>query len=74
MWEYLIEKWTGSNLSSALQNYLNEKGKEGWELVHYEDVENESYISDSCRLIWKRLNMNIVSQSISDNIVENKQL
>jgi hypothetical protein len=53
-WEYFVayengllnEKWEGEKIS--LLNYLNKKGKEGWELV-----QGPSYNSQKC--IFKRL-------------------
>lgn len=45
-WEYLV----GSSPRSLLQNYLNEAGAQGWELV---SAHHESYIS--CLVVLKRL-------------------
>jgi hypothetical protein len=52
--EYLVEGKSLSNLRESLQEYLNEKGKEGWELVYFKNNDSDSYVSESCKLIFKR--------------------
>ena len=52
--EYLVETISVSNLNKSLQTYLNTRGLEGWELVSFIDTNSQSFISDSCKLIFKR--------------------
>lgn len=53
MWEYKIETIPYHNISSIQEGYLNEIGKDGWELVAIEP-KYLGYDSDFQRYTFKR--------------------